>query len=617
MPDANESANVQSPPAMPAFIAHYRIIQRLGKGGMGEVFLAEDTKQHGRKVALKILPPELTRDENRVKRFKQEARAVLALNHPNILTIFEIGQAGAVHYMATEYIQGETMRRRLSQTKIRIDEALGIAIQVAMALEAAHAAGIVHRDIKPENVMLREDRFVRDRIVKVLDFGLVKLIEPEARNTDPEAVTIPVSNTSPGAVLGTSGYMSPEQTLGEPVDARSDIFSLGVLLYEMVSGRPPFKGKTDSHVKVSIMDQEPAPLTSQSSEVPRQLERIVSKALAKDRTKRYQTATDLKLDLEQLREELRVAAAEVQQTAPQPVTHPGAGNQQPGFTPTEFQSVANTITMGTAPTVVNPPKAARLLTYRQALLLIGLAVAGGLAATLTPTPQVAVADESASALLRTGKQLFDTSCVTCHGANLQGVPDRGPSLIGVGEAAVYFQVSTGRMPAMRGEAQAPRKNPIFDESQIDALGAYVQANGGGPVVPRDDNGHVAQQSLLGSDVARGGDLFRLNCASCHNFTGKGGALSSGKYAPDLSDAEPAQIYTAMLTGPQNMPKFSDRQLSPEEKKDIVAYVREASETPNPGGYGLGGFGPAPEGMAMWIIGMVAIIGAALWIGSRA
>ena len=250
------------------------------------------------------------------------------------------------------------------------------------------------------------------------------------------------------------------------------------------------------------------------------------------------------------------------------------------------------------------------------LLLIGLAAAGGLAATLTPSPQVAVADESASALLRTGKQLFDTSCVTCHGANLQGVADRGPSLIGVGEAAVYFQVSTGRMPAMRGEAQAPQKPAQFDEAQIDALGAYVQANGGGPEVARDANGGIAQESLIGDNVARGGDLFRLNCASCHNFTGKGGALSSGKYAPELGQAEPQQIYTAMLTGPQNMPKFSDRQLSPEEKRDIVAYVREAAETPNPGGYGLGGFGPAPEGMAAWIIGIVAIIGVALWIGSR-
>ncbi len=250
------------------------------------------------------------------------------------------------------------------------------------------------------------------------------------------------------------------------------------------------------------------------------------------------------------------------------------------------------------------------------LLLIGLGVAGGLAATLTPTPQVAVADESASAMLRTGKELFDTSCVTCHGVNLQGVTDRGPSLVGVGEAAVYFQVSTGRMPAMRGEAQAPEKPPQFDESQIDALGAYIQANGGGPVVPRTDNGQVASESLLGDDVARGGDLFRLNCASCHNFTGKGGALSSGKYAPDLSDAEPAQIYTAMLTGPQNMPKFSDRQLSSEEKRDLVAYVRMAAEAPDPGGYGLGGLGPTTEGMAIWIIGIVAIVAAALWIGAR-
>jgi ubiquinol-cytochrome c reductase cytochrome c subunit len=251
------------------------------------------------------------------------------------------------------------------------------------------------------------------------------------------------------------------------------------------------------------------------------------------------------------------------------------------------------------------------------LLLIGLGVAGGLAATLTPTPQVAVADESASALLRTGKQLFDTSCVTCHGANLQGVTDRGPSLIGVGDAAVYFQVSTGRMPAMRGEAQAPQKPPQFDAAQIDALGAYVQANGGGPTVPRDQNGKVASESLLGGNVARGGDLFRLNCSSCHNFTGKGGALSSGKYAPELETAEPAQIYTAMLTGPQNMPKFSDRQLSPEEKRDIVSYVRMASEAPDPGGYGLGGFGPTSEGMAIWIIGIVACIGVALWIGARA
>jgi ubiquinol-cytochrome c reductase cytochrome c subunit len=251
------------------------------------------------------------------------------------------------------------------------------------------------------------------------------------------------------------------------------------------------------------------------------------------------------------------------------------------------------------------------------LLLTALTISGGAAAVLTPTPQVAVADENSSAVLRTGKQLFDTSCVSCHGANLQGVPDHGPSLIGVGEAAVYFQVSTGRMPAMRGEAQAPRKDPIFDESQVDAIGAFVQANGGGPVTARNPDGTLQMHSLRGDDVARGGDLFRLNCASCHNFTGKGGALSSGKYAPDLGEANEQQILTAMLTGPQNMPKFSDHQLSFEAKKDIIGYVKTATEDRQPGGYGLGGFGPAPEGMVMWIIGMVAAIGLALWIGARA
>lgn len=251
------------------------------------------------------------------------------------------------------------------------------------------------------------------------------------------------------------------------------------------------------------------------------------------------------------------------------------------------------------------------------LLLVALAMAGGLAALLTPTPQIAVADESASALLRTGKQLFETSCVSCHGVNLQGEPGRGPSLLGVGEAAVYFQVSSGRMPAVRGEAQAPRKDPIFDDRQIDALGAYVQANGGGPTVVRNADGSIAQASLRGDDLGRGGDLFRLNCASCHNFTGRGGALSSGKYAPDLEPASEQQILTAMLSGPQNMPRFSDRQVSMEEKKDIIAYVKSVTEERDPGGYGLGGFGPAPEGMVMWIIGMVAAIAAALWIGARA
>ena len=277
---------------------------------MGEVFLAEDTKQHNRKVALKILPAEVTKEEKRLRRFRQEARAVLAINHPNILTIYEIGEAADTHYLATEFIEGDTLRQRLSNQPLSIDEALGVGIQVAMALEAAHEAGIIHRDIKPENIMLRDDRFARDRFVKVLDFGLAKLTEREAPAADPEAVTIPVTETNPGAVIGTSGYMSPEQAAGDTIDTRSDIFSLGVVLYEMIAGQPPFKGRTDSHTRVSILDHEPTPLFQYSADVPRQLERIVTKALAKDRTKRYQTVTDLKLDLEQLRDELHLSQTE-------------------------------------------------------------------------------------------------------------------------------------------------------------------------------------------------------------------------------------------------------------------------------------------------------------------
>ena len=310
MPDTPNNADSANTNSLPEYIAHYRILRRLGKGGMGEVFLSEDTKQHGRKVALKVLPQELTQSESRLRRFKQEARAILALNHPNILTVFEIGEAAGSHYIATEYIEGETLRHCLWRGPLKLDETLGVGIQVAMALEAAHAAGIVHRDIKPENIMLRQDKFVRDRFVKVLDFGIAKLTDRDSSTTDPEAVTIPISETNPGAIMGTTGYMSPEQAQGESIDERSDIFSLGVVLYEMVAGEPPFKGKTDSHTRVQIIDHEPAPLAQHVPNVPRQLERIVSKALAKDRFKRYQTITDLKLDLEQLRDELHFSEIE-------------------------------------------------------------------------------------------------------------------------------------------------------------------------------------------------------------------------------------------------------------------------------------------------------------------
>lgn len=260
-------------------------------------------------------------------------------------------------------------------------------------------------------------------------------------------------------------------------------------------------------------------------------------------------------------------------------------------------------------------------------LTFGLTGAGLLANALTPDVQEATAQQSQAALAAEGKQLYDVACVTCHGQNLQGVKDRGPSLIGVGEGAVYFQVHSGRMPMLRNEAQAVRKTPRYTEQQTLALAAYINSAGGGPGLVRHKDGVLAMEDLRGAnwseadgidpaDVARGGDLFRLNCASCHNFTGKGGALSSGKFAPPLAPANEQEIYQAMLTGPQNMPKFSDRQLSPDEKKDIIAFIKSSQYTPNPGGYGLGGIGPVTEGMFMWLVGISILIAAALWIGSK-
>ncbi len=242
-------------------------------------------------------------------------------------------------------------------------------------------------------------------------------------------------------------------------------------------------------------------------------------------------------------------------------------------------------------------------------LALALLAAGGLYAVFAPQPQTAHAQENLG-LVRQGEQLYNNACISCHGANLQGVQDRGPSLIGVGEAAVYFQVSTGRMPAARQEAQAAEKPVKFSPEEIDALGAFVQANGGGPVVPTE--------SLAGGDPAAGGGLFRLNCASCHQFTGRGIALSSGKYAPEIKDVNAKQIYTAMISGPQDMPRFSDRQLTPEEKRDVIAYVESISENRNnPGGLPLGGWGPVSEGLIAWIVGISALVAVTLWIGARA
>jgi ubiquinol-cytochrome c reductase cytochrome c subunit len=253
-------------------------------------------------------------------------------------------------------------------------------------------------------------------------------------------------------------------------------------------------------------------------------------------------------------------------------------------------------------------------TLRRTSALVALALALGVLgfgySALVPAGNTASADSVDAETIAHGKDLYDRSCISCHGANLQGVDGKGPSLIGAGQANTYFQLATGRMPAKANTAEMPRTIPFFsDEKDIDAIAAYVQSIGGGAQLP----GTI---DISNADVAKGAELYRLNCASCHNFTGKGGALSQGKFAPALDQATDTEMYAAMLAGPENMPTFSEAQLTPSEKLDIIKYVRASTDTISPGGYDLGGFGPAPEGLIAFLVGMGVIVSITLWSGSR-
>jgi eukaryotic-like serine/threonine-protein kinase len=279
---------------------HYKIFKRIGTGGMGEVYLATDVTA-GRKAALKLLPMRFTGDAERLKRFQQEAHAVVALNHPNILTVYEIGEDHSIHYIASELIEGETLRQRLMRGRMEPSEAVDVAIQVASALAAAHETGIVHRDINPGNVMLRPDGYV-----KVLDFGIAKLAEQEAPATMPKDEALSLVETNLGSILGTAHYMSPEQACGGQVDKSTDIWSLGVVLYEMVTGHAPFTGDTAREVMSSILEKEPPPLTHYIANAPAELKQIISKTLRKDRDERYHSAHELLGALKDLRRKLEV-----------------------------------------------------------------------------------------------------------------------------------------------------------------------------------------------------------------------------------------------------------------------------------------------------------------------
>src|SRR6266403_4676556 len=281
---------------------HYKISERIGSGGMGEVYLATDVTA-GRKAALKLLPMRFTGDAERLKRFQQEAHAVVALNHPNILTVYEIGEGHSTHYIASELIEGETLRQRLMRGRIEVGDAVDVAIQVASALAAAHAAGIIHRDIKPENIMLRPDGYV-----KVLDFGIAKLAEQQVPLTTPRDEALSLVETNLGSILGTVRYMSPEQACGGQVDKTTDIWSLGVVLYEMATGHAPFTGDTPKEVMSAILEREPPSLARYIAHAPAELQQIISKALRKDREQRYRSAHELLEALKRLRHNLEVEA---------------------------------------------------------------------------------------------------------------------------------------------------------------------------------------------------------------------------------------------------------------------------------------------------------------------
>ena len=289
-------------------VGSYEIISLISRGGMGEVYLAQD-RRLSRKVALKILPASFTKDSDRLRRFEQEARAASSLNHPNIITIYEIGKVDELSFIAMEFIDGETLRQRIMQGQMKIADALNVAEQIASALAAAHAAHLIHRDIKPENVIARHDGYV-----KVLDFGLVKL--GAINEVDSEEATRKLMKTSAGVLLGTVTYMSPEQARGLEVDERTDIWSLGVVLYEMLSGQDPFRGVTTSDILVGILEHEPPSLGSVSPQISETLEWIVTKALTKDREERYQTAREMLTDIRRLKHRFDLAAERERSFAP-------------------------------------------------------------------------------------------------------------------------------------------------------------------------------------------------------------------------------------------------------------------------------------------------------------
>ncbi len=406
-------------------IASYEVVSFLNRGGMGEVYLAQDRRLN-RKVALKLMPALFTNDGARLRRFEREARAASALNHPNIITIYEICEANDTLVIASEFVEGDTLRERLARGPLDIKEALNVAIQIADALTAAHNAGIIHRDIKPENIMIRPDGYV-----KVLDFGLAKLVEQPSVVANHEASTKKVL-TGAGMIMGTVGYMSPEQARGLAIDARSDIFNLGTVIHEMVTGKKAFEGETASDSLAAILTIDPPLLSHFTPEAPSELVRIVSKALRKDREERYQVVKDLLLDLKSLKEEIAFQAKLERSVAPQKVVSTNNAGRESNAA--IGGSVSNTNELKTAVSTadslsseIKRPK------IRTALVFAGLALAA-IAAIITLYKFL----NRSQPLSGEASQILRTTQITFSPA-LDGFPSFSPD----GKSVVYSSDQNG------------------------------------------------------------------------------------------------------------------------------------------------------------------------------
>ncbi|MGE0128414.1 MAG: protein kinase [Blastocatellales bacterium] len=422
--DTVETLTEEQPPSLTGKrLGEYEVLAFLGRGGMGEVYLARDPSLE-RRVALKLLLDDFTRDEARVRRFIQEAKAVSALNHPNIITIHEIGEADGRRYISTEFIEGQTLRRHLASARMKLPVALDTAIQIAGALSAAHDAGIVHRDIKPENIMVRPDG-----LVKVLDFGLAKLTERRTGVSifDTLASSSAGFKTDPGMIMGTVAYMSPEHLRGADVDARCDIFSLGVVCYEMIAGRRPFTGETSSHTIVAILDNEPEPISQYAPEAPDELQRIVGKALRKDRDKRYQSAKALLADLRALKQKLQTQTEpDLDQSGQREITSPTG--YQPAARSLSVRPGASGGEMGTATRLMISAERLlnRLNIYRR-VAVIALAALIITAAAMFYFSRSAALTEKDTVLLadfvnQTGDEVFDNTLKQALAVQLEQSP---------------------------------------------------------------------------------------------------------------------------------------------------------------------------------------------------